>query len=287
MRRHTILTLATLPLILWQTPSLATGWVPVGGQAIKGRGAIAANSADAWVIGTNSLTDGGPTDNHQVYQWDGAAWVGRTGLAIQISVPSDGTVNAPWSIHSAAACGGGDHGHVMKWNGSSFYPPGVEPLMCATAIAVGSTRGPGAFTWIISADYPVDEKGDRTIKRYSPTTGWTTVSGSGVQLAVDGTGTPWVINGYGTVYQGQLDGNGMPAWTACVPGGGTYLAAAGSKGLLLGFDGKIYSWAISWTTMGFWDPRVVTPPGTFQIAAIDSTNFWALDGNGMIYRYSP
>jgi hypothetical protein len=279
---------ACLALGLFALDASAIAWRQKGFTATTTRGSIAASFTDTWAIGTDHFN----SDGNQVYQVGQGGSGGGFGFrprgagAIQISVPSDSTFNQPWAIVAGDVAG---QGAVKKWNGSSFETPVNGGGSCATSLAVGPVSSPATptgkgYTWVVGCGVP-DPYGNLPMYRYSPLDGWRLVNpahinGAGVEIAVDASGTPYVINGLGFVYQGTLDVDGFPVWSYLGPGGGAYVSTLGSFAYLLGWNQHIFKWD---GTQWFDLETAPNHPLFTQIAGGSEAAIWAVDSSGAVW----
>jgi hypothetical protein len=293
MRRHIAISMAAVvPLLVAARPALALDWVSINGpgsiqmRATTPPGSIASFTDGAWAVGTDVAQDG---NGNQVYEYDWTTNVfqPRTAGAIQIAIFSgnepDGSISVPWAITKSATAG---QGPIKKWNGSTFVVP-PNGVGCARSIAVGPATGATAYVWVVGCDAPVNQTGDAAMYRYNASTGWQLVNpgganGYGVQIAVDSSGTPWVINSAGYAYRGDLDANGFPVWSYAGPGGGRYVSGGSPfqfTATLLGWNYDIFTWRGGST--GWFDEG----PGLVTFTQITGgyPNVWGVDNLGRVF----
>jgi hypothetical protein len=150
--------------------NLATrGWELKPGTA-KDIG-IGANGT-VWAIGFNSA------GMHEVYKWNGDAWVTipEAGGAIRVAVDTSGNA---WIVNSA--------NKIFRYNGSGWEPkpsPAID-------IAVGAN---GAI-WCTGIDGKVYRLAEGQ---------WKSLEGDGSQISVAPDGNAWVVNARGQVYHSNI-----------------------------------------------------------------------------------
>jgi hypothetical protein len=134
-------------------------------------------NGEAWVIGCTWLGEGG----YGVYHKGNGYWVQIPGAqATRIAVSPKGT---PWVINA--------QGTIYEWNGSTFVsaPPG-----CANDIGVG----PNGEAWVIGCTWL---GGGGYGVYHLMSNKWTQIAAQATKIAVSPTGTPWVINNQGSIYE--------------------------------------------------------------------------------------
>jgi hypothetical protein len=132
-----------------------------------------------WIIGTNPI---GTVDNFGIHRWTGSDWVGIEGGGVRIAVDQSGN---PWIVNA--------NGEIFqrvddKWN----RLPGF-----AKDIGVGADGS----AWIIGTNR-VGTAGNFGIHRWTGNN-WVGIEGGGVQISVDHSGLPWIVNSTGNIFRRQ------------------------------------------------------------------------------------
>lgn len=114
------------------------------------------------------------TSTQGIQKWNStsSAWEMVSGTALRIAVDSSGN---PWVINGAS--------EIYRWSGSGFQ------RVAGAAFDIGSG---GGWVWVIGTDYR---------PYYWSGTQFVGIDGSGVKIAVDATGSPWLVNAAGNVYR--------------------------------------------------------------------------------------
>jgi hypothetical protein len=159
----------------------AIGLDKLPGLAIDIGVAPAGGSGLAWVIGTNPV---GPSD-FGIFRWVGTEnrWEEVDGGGVRISVGGDGT---PWVVNAS--------GGIFRRPGG---PGGRWEQLPGAAKDIGALTA--NLAWVIGTNL-VDSSGDCGIFIWTGTV-WEQVDGAGVAIAVQGNGTPWVVNAGGGIFR--------------------------------------------------------------------------------------
>ena len=156
-------------------------WQPVPGCAKK----IAAGGGKVWVLGCASGGNGG----YQIFTWNGSGWDLIPGAAVDLAVDSRNTVwavNAQGEIYRYANSRRGGYSVTI---GNSWK----QVAGCAKKIAIGGDK-----VWLLgcanngSAGYEIFSRNGSN---------WDLVPGAAVEIAVDATGNPWIVNANGTIFR--------------------------------------------------------------------------------------
>ena len=206
-----------------------------------------------WIIGTNSVEGG-----YGVYKWHDSRWVQVPGGAVGISVAADGT---PWLVNSS--------GNIF----SSTKPLSFSGWEALPEHANDIDAGPNDTAWKIGTN---EVFGGYGIYQWDGSS-WTEVGGGAVRIAVDETGTPWVVNDVGNIY--RRSGN---SWQ---------LIDGKAKDIAIG-DGQV--WKIGTNTVGGghgihqWNGSSWTEVGggAVRIAVDETGTPWVVNDVGNIYRRS-
>jgi hypothetical protein len=138
----------------------------------------------------------------------------------------------------------------------------------ATDIGVGANDA----VWIVTT---TSVNGGFSIQQWVGS-GWSTISGGALRIAVDPRGNPWVVNSVNSIFQ-LVDG-----WWQVMPGSGTDVGI-GADGTvwMIGTgsgDRPIFRWnGSSWTQM---------PGGAVRIAVGPTGNAWVVNSAGSIYEWT-
>jgi hypothetical protein len=148
----------------------AAGWVIHPGSAHEvGAGA----DGSIWVIGADAVPGG-----YDIFRFVGGGWIPLFGGGITVAV---GPTGAPWIINSI--------GSILVGR------PGVWQTKPGLAHDVGV--GADGSVWITGAS-PID--GGYPIYKWNGS-GWNIIDGGAVYIAVSPTGSPWVVNTDGSIYE--------------------------------------------------------------------------------------
>ncbi|MCF2506335.1 M57 family metalloprotease [Dyadobacter sp. CY107] len=190
--------------------STSGSWIKMPGSAIK----ITAGAGDVpWVV--NSV--GG------IYRFNGSLWDRMPGTAKDIAAAGDGSV---YMVGGAAVAGGFG---IHKWNGTNWTKlPGGAVRIAASAQGIPwivdntgkiSFLGGNSTSWsgvsgsatdifagldgsvYITGRNPV--YGGYTLSRWNGT-GWSSMPGTAVTLAVNPIGQPWAVNSLGEIWYQSL-----------------------------------------------------------------------------------
>jgi hypothetical protein len=177
---------------------------------------IGASAGATYVIGTTAEGSG-----FGIHKWNGTDWTKISGSAVRIDVENNGN---PWVVNSL--------GEIFKRDGSSWK------LLPGKARDIGI--GAEGSVYIIGR---TAEAGGYGIYKWNGSD-WTKISGAGVRITVDHTGTPWIIDSAGSVY--KRNGN---SWKA-MPGVGLDIGAGPNGSVFLignktaaGGGHSIYQWS--------------------------------------------
>jgi hypothetical protein len=186
-----------------------------------------------WTIGVNPVPGG-----YRAYRWNGAGWDALLGGAVDVGVGPDG---APWVVSSANLIFVGRPG---AWH----YGPGS-----GHDIAVGANGS----VWITGTN-PVD--GGYGIYHWDGTS-WVGVDGGGVNIAVDPSGTPWLVNASNLIFRRI---------------GSTWVSVPGSASDIgIGADGSV------------WIIGVTGASGGYTISKWNGSGWSAIDGGGVSIAVDP
>lgn len=146
-----------------------TGWALVPGSAYE---LAAGPNGAVYALGTTA-TGGGC----QIFSWNGGGWTWHPGGAIRIAV---GTSDNPWVVNN--------NNSIYAWTG------GAWELMSGSANNIAATA---ASVWVLGTDPVAGGWGIH----YFTGSGWGTVAGDGVTIAVGSNKLPWVTNENLNIYQ--------------------------------------------------------------------------------------
>ncbi|HEY5741382.1 MAG TPA: tectonin domain-containing protein, partial [Terrimicrobiaceae bacterium] len=132
-----------------------------------------------WIVGTNPF---GTEGDFGIHRWAENNWVGVEGGGVRIDVDPSGN---PWMVNAK--------GEIFrrvkdKWE----RLPGH-----AKDIGVGAD----GTVWIIGTN-PFSTEGDFGPHRWAEND-WLGVEGGGVQISVDKSGLPWMVNSMGNIFRRQ------------------------------------------------------------------------------------
>ncbi|QSJ19681.1 hypothetical protein JYQ62_13770 [Nostoc sp. UHCC 0702] len=155
-------------------------WQPVPGCAKK----IAAG-AKVWVLGC----DRNGSDGYQIFSWNGSGWDLIPGAAVDLAVDSS---NIVWAVNGRGEIfrniNSRTNGYVIKKG-----DPWKQVVGCAKKIAVGGTK-----TWVLGCA----SNGSSGYEIFSRNgSAWDLVPGAAVEITVDASGNPWVVNADGQIFR--------------------------------------------------------------------------------------
>ena len=128
-----------------------------------------------WIIGTNPR---GTAHDFGIHKWTGSNWQGIEGGGVRIDVDQSGN---PWIVNS--------NGEIFRRvNNRWEHLPGF-----AKDIGVGGDDS----VWIIGTD-PRGTAHDFGIHKWTGSN-WQGIEGSGVEISVDSSGLPWIVNSMGNI----------------------------------------------------------------------------------------
>ena len=129
-----------------------------------------------WIIGTNP---GGTAHDFGIHRWTGSNWQGIEGGGVRIDVDQMGN---PWIVNS--------NGEIFRRvNDTWVHLPG-------SAKDIGA--GGDGSVWIIGTN-PGGTAHDFGIHRWTGNN-WQGIEGGGVQISVDSSGLPWIVNSMGNIF---------------------------------------------------------------------------------------
>ncbi len=240
----------------------------VGGSPFSGAArqvSIGANGA-MWAIGTDAVNGGYGVYDYTIGNWNEISGVG----AVNISVDSQGD---PWIVN--------DSSQIFHWqNGSFVQMPGL-----ALQVAAGANGDVWAISNSDSLDVTQTPTGggndaiDQAVMKWTGS-GWQQVDAQGVQIAVDSSGNPWIVD----------QNNDISTWN-----GSTFVSVLGSASYLAtGADGSVWKLDASDTPLGGrqlskWDPTTETWTTAASLPAqnlaIDASGQpWIVEPDGTIYQ---
>ena len=165
-------------------------WQQVPGCAKK----IAAGGGKVWLLGCANNGNSG----YEIYTWNGSGWDLVEGAAVDLAVDSQ---NIVWAVNAQ----GGilrnvnyrTNGNIMtaRTNGNILKKgdPWKQVAGCAKKIAVGGDK-----VWLLGCA----NNGNAGYQIFSRNgSNWDLVPGAAVEIAVDATGTPWIVNADGTIFR--------------------------------------------------------------------------------------
>ena len=165
-------------------------WQQVPGCAKK----IAAGGGKVWLLGCANNGNSG----YEIYTWNGSGWDLVEGVAVDLAVDSQ---NIVWAVNAQ----GGilrnvnyrTNGNIMtaRTNGNILKKgdPWKQVAGCAKKIAVGGDK-----VWLLGCA----NNGNAGYQIFSRNgSNWDLVPGAAVEIAVDATGTPWIVNADGTIFR--------------------------------------------------------------------------------------
>jgi hypothetical protein len=233
-------------------------WTAVSGCARS----IGAGEGATWVTGCGAWTPGAPDMGIFKYNFDNT-WTQAPGGAVKVAVSPTGT---PWLVNNG--------GTAFEQSGSGWTV--VNSGLCFTDIGVGASDAAfaiGCSPWIPGSP-------DKVIYRRVGST-WTAMPGGAVKVAVSPTtGTPWVLNAEGTVFEWTgsswtVVNSGM-CMTSLAVGAGDKAIATGCAPWTSGSPDKI----IYELNGGTWTPL---SGGAIAVALSPSGIPWALNTAGTIF----
>ncbi|NEZ54196.1 tectonin domain-containing protein [Adonisia turfae] len=202
---------------------------------------IASSNGHHWLIGANSVHGG-----YGIYQWNGNDWNVTDGGAVGIAVSPSGK---PWVINNE------DYIYRRENNTWQQLPGRAKDIDISE----------NGHVWIIGANevnggYPI---------WYWHGTDWTPIDGGAVRIAVDPSGSPWIVNNEGYIYRRVND-----AWQ---------LLPGRAKDIDIGGDGSVWIVGTNEVTGGYgiyqwngsnWD---VKDGGAVRIAVDEDGNPWVVN----------
>ncbi|MCR8558546.1 hypothetical protein KXD93_12895 [Mucilaginibacter sp. BJC16-A38] len=147
---------------------------------LPGAGTDVGIGANGSVFITDTTTVS-PTGGYGILKWNGSSWTTFSGAAVRLAVDPQGN---PWVINKSHL--------IFKFNGSAFQQlPGT-----GTDIGIGADG-----SVFITDTTTVSSTGGFRVSKWNGTS-WVVISGaSGVRVAVDQSGTPWVVNKSNLIYK--------------------------------------------------------------------------------------
>jgi hypothetical protein len=158
-------------------------WQVVPGCAKK----IAAGGGNVWVLGCANNGNSG----YQIFSWNGSNWDLIPGAAVDLAVDSK---NIVWAVN---AQGGIFRNVNSRTNGNILKKgdPWKQVAGCAKKIAVGGDK-----VWVLGCA----NNGNAGYEIFSRNgSNWDLVPGAAVEIAVDASGNPLVVNADGTIFRAQ------------------------------------------------------------------------------------
>ncbi|MTJ46922.1 tectonin domain-containing protein [Dolichospermum sp. UHCC 0259] len=156
-------------------------WQQVPGCAKK----IAAGGGKVWLLGCANNGNSG----YQIFTWNGSNWDLMPGAAVDLAVDSQ---NIVWAVNAQGGIfrniNSRTNGNIMKKG-----DPWKQVAGCAKKIAVGGDK-----VWLLGCA----NNGSGGYEIFSRNgSNWDLVPGAAVEIAVDATGTPWIVNANGTIFR--------------------------------------------------------------------------------------
>lgn len=156
-------------------------WQQVPGCAKK----IAAGGGKVWLLGCANNGNSG----YQIFTWNGSNWDLVPGAAVDLAVDSRNTV---WAVNAQGEIFRNinyqTNGYVIKKG-----DPWKQVAGCAKKIAVGGDK-----VWVLGCA----NNGNAGYEIFSRNgSNWDLVPGAAVEIAVDASGTPWLVNSNGTIFR--------------------------------------------------------------------------------------
>jgi Tectonin domain len=143
-------------------------------------GISAGADGTVWIIGAGKVPGG-----YGIFKWLGTNWTEVSGGATRIAVDNTGS---PWIVNS--------DGVIFRRQNNAWIP------LIGRATDIGA--GADGSIWIIGAG---KVPGGYGIFKWTGS-GWNEVGGGAVRIAVDNTGSPWIVNSDGVIFRRQNN-----AWT--------------------------------------------------------------------------
>lgn len=156
-------------------------WQQVPGCAKK----IAAGGGKVWLLGCANNGNAG----YQIFTWNGSNWDLMPGAAVDLAVDSQ---NIVWAVNAQGGIfrniNSRTNGNIMKKG-----DPWKQVAGCAKKIAVGGDK-----VWLLGCA----NNGNAGYEIFSRNgSNWDLVPGAAVEIAVDASGTPWLVNADGTIFR--------------------------------------------------------------------------------------
>lgn len=196
--------------------------------------------------------------NHAILSWSepNKRWIERDGAATNIAVDENGN---PWVVNSAGVI------YNTLTNGNWNQLSGQK----ATDIACG-----GGKTFILGKD---NVNGGHSVY-YRSNNSWQKKDGSGVRIAVDGNGNPWLVKDNGDVFRSNSTGN----WIYVGGQKATDISCRNGKVFIIGKDSQTGGHSIyQWTGKDNWVKWI----GAAKRVAVDEEgNVWVVNSNGNIFK---
>ena len=216
--------------------SIAQSWAYVPG--ITAQDIAVGKNGSVWATGKNSA----------IYRWTGASWETMSGGAERIAVDPEG---AAWVIGS---------GYIFKYNlatKSWEQKPGM-----AKDIGVGADGS----VWVVGMG-PVS--GGYDIYKWNGSD-WTKITGGGVQIAVEPTGNPWVVDNSSKIF--RYNGSSFEQKLGSLKDIGI-----GANGTIwcTGPDERIYQWSGN-----NWNLKT---GGASWVSVAPDGNAWVVNAAGQVY----
>lgn len=189
---------------------------PVTWETITGGGTDIGVGADGtvWLLGENSWLE-----NKPIFRRDGDLWTPIFGKAMSVAVDPDGNA---WVANLS--------GEIFRHDGNTWV------VMPGKAMDIGI--GADGTVWIIGykswpASWDVPPDNVEVYRWNAGTSVWDKVDGSGVRIAVDPTGRPWIVNRSGEIYRRKANNTtaGIDQWEK-MPGTGSDIG--------IGADGTVW-----------------------------------------------
>jgi hypothetical protein len=244
-------------LAWWQTASAVdVSWNRMPGSGLH----IAGNEAGGtWAIGVERLSESG----FGIYSFTNGNWNGQAGAGRRITVDPSGRA---WMVD--------DQNKIYRYNAGTWQMlPGL-----GTDIAAG---GDGSI-WILGV---IKGAGGFGIFKWESTTqNWSSISGAGVRLAVEKSGSPWLVNENGDIFRYDL---GLRSWSQ-KPGKARSVHTGLGTGAVwvMGAEPMVNGYPVSRYVPASqtWEPY--GSYGAVGITEVNSTP-WIIQSDGAIFSKGP
>lgn len=200
------------------------------------------------------------TASQAIQYWTGSTWVAIPGYAVRVAVDSDGH---PWVINGSS--------EIYRWVNGAFRQ------VSGAAFDIGIGGPDGGAVWVIGTDYhPYRWNGSAFVG----------IDGIGSRIAVDGSGSPWIVNSSGDLYRrvGGIGGSWALIQTGCATdvgigaNGAVWITGASS------LSGRVYRCYSGGSAV--WPRFGSLPVGGVSIAVAPDGTPWFTDASNQIMKFS-